>query len=67
MFPILHVLRMRFIFSGATDFGNSNAQNRSKIRILIDLTKLTIGNLFTQEKNNIKLPCARQNMTLRNS
>jgi hypothetical protein len=37
-----------FYFSGA-NYGNSNAKNRSKIRILIDLTKLNSGDLLTQE------------------
>jgi hypothetical protein len=41
---------MRFIFPGPTTLGNTNAQNRTKFRILIDLTKLNIGDLLTQEK-----------------
>jgi hypothetical protein len=38
-------------FSGANILGNTNAQNRTKFRILIDLTKLNIGDLITEEKN----------------
>jgi hypothetical protein len=56
---------MRFIFPGPT-VKNTNAQNRAKFRILIDLTKPSIGDLLTQENNNIKLLYPIQNMTLRN-
>jgi hypothetical protein len=47
----LHVLRMSFIFPGQT-----TAQNRTKFRILIDITKLNIGDILTQEKHLITLP-----------
>jgi hypothetical protein len=47
----------------ANNFGNTNAQNRTKCRILIDLNKRIIGDLLTLK--TIKLLYPRQNMTLR--
>jgi hypothetical protein len=53
---------MRFIFPGPTTWEIQMLRT-----ILIDLTKLNIGDLLTQKKNNIKLLYPIQNMTLRNS
>jgi hypothetical protein len=54
-----------FYFSGANIFGNTNAQIQTKFVILIDLTKLNVGDLLIQETIHIKLLYPRQNMTLR--
>jgi hypothetical protein len=51
---------MCFIFSGANNLGNTNAQNQTNFHILINLTKLNIGDLLTQEKkHSITLPNKR--------
>jgi hypothetical protein len=51
MYVILHVfLALRYIFRGPNYLGNSNAQNRAKIRIVFNLTNLIIGEFIISRK-----------------
>jgi hypothetical protein len=49
--PILHVLRIYFIFPGPRTWEIQMLMTEQNFEFLIDLTNLNIGNLLIQHKN----------------